>query len=194
MSDAMSDPTREDLAVQPAQKTDEPEPPAYDLAEIVARYQTPLLRYVGQWVGPNYAEDIAQEAFLRLHRQATREGGVQRISSWLFRVAHNLAMDRLRSLGREEAGRQQAATDPNAPADSVDALGEMIHREACQRALDELGRLPDEQRQVLMLKVMEGLTLREVGEITGLTPGNAAYRIDRGLRELARRLKASGVI
>jgi len=57
-----------------------------------------------------------------------------------------------------------------------------------------LHRLPEEQRQVLLLRVVQGMKLREISEVTGLSVGNAGYRISEGLQELARRLKARGVI
>ena len=50
------------------------------------------------------------------------------------------------------------------------------------------------QRQALLLKIIQGFTLREIAEITGTSPGNVAHRLSTGLAELARRLKAAGVI
>jgi RNA polymerase sigma-70 factor (ECF subfamily) len=140
-----------------------------------------------------------QEAFLRLHRQATRRGAsnIRNMQSWLFRVAHNLAMDSIRKRERSKRGKRQAAeagTLEADPPETVDALGEMIHQEDCQKALSELDRLPQPQRQAIFLRVIQDMTLREVGEVTGLTVGNAAYRIDQGLKTLARRLKSEGVI
>ena len=80
------------------------------------------------------------------------------------------------------------------PAPAPDAAGQTMHREACEKAVDELHKLPGDQKEVLLLRIVQGMTLREIGEVTGLTPGNAAYRIDQGLRELARRLRAAGVV
>ena len=164
------------------------------LDEAVSRYETPLLRYAGQLLGrgaEHEAEDLVQEAFLRFYRQAARDGtgSVRNVSTWLFRVTHNLAMDFFRSRGRQVA--DEARETPTAPAD---ALEEMMHREACDKAMSELHRLPEEQRQVLLLRVVHGMKLREISEVTGLTTGNAGYRISQGLQELARRLKAGGVI
>ena len=164
------------------------------LDEAVSRYETPLLRYAGQLLGrgaEQEAEDLVQETFLRFYRQTARDGtgSVRNVSTWLFRVTHNLAMDSFRSRSKRVAG--EGRETPQAPAD---ALEEMMHREACDKAMSELHRLPEEQRQVLLLRVVHGMKLREISEVTGLTTGNAGYRISQGLQELARRLKAGGVI
>jgi len=199
----MTDPLREELVETRADRLSEAVRPEYDFAAVVAQYETPLLRYAAQILGKGAAggaEDVVQEAFLRLHRQVLRhgEGSVRNLSSWIYRVAHNLAMDQIRKQQREKRGkeraRQQGVIPSTEPEDEVDALGEMMHREACDKALEELHNLPESQKHVLLLKIIQGMTFREIGEVTGLTPGNAAYRIDCGLRALAKKLKTSGVI
>lgn len=164
------------------------------LDEAVSRYETPLLLYAGQLLGrgaEQEAEDLVQEAFLRYFRQTERDGpaSVRNVSTWLFRVTHNLAMDSFRA--RHRQGADPLLETPAAPAD---ALEELMHKEACEMAMSELHRLPEEQRQVLLLRVVHGMKLREISEVTGLTTGNAGYRISQGLQELSRRLKAVGAI
>jgi len=167
----------------------------YAFAETVERFETPLLRYVAQTLGDEAmeAEDIVQETFLRLHRQVRAQGeaSVRNMQGWLFRVAHNLAFNALRKRRRES----RAPGGPN-PAGSgpADALSDMAQREACDRALAELHRLPEGQKQVILLRVIHGMKMREISEVTGLTIGNASYRLSRGLQELARRLQADGII
>jgi len=185
-----------------------------DLETVVTRYQTPLLRYAGQLLGGTFggagggggvsgsseAEDVVQEAFMRLHRYvaAGQQPEIQNLTSWLFRVAHNLTMDARRRRQRQQKVRnqavQQALAQPDGPTQADTSLDDLELKEACTRAMAELHRLPDDQRQVLLLKVIQGLTLREVAEITGLSISNVAYRMTQGLRELSRRLKEAGVV
>jgi RNA polymerase sigma-70 factor (ECF subfamily) len=180
-----------------------------DVAALVPQYQTPLLRYVGALLhgDKDQAQDLVQEAFLRLHRHVQQNGhaGIANPSAWLFRVAHNLAMDvgRKRVLERPapapgsesertSGGRAHGhGADGRAGADG-DVLEELVRKEACTRAMAELQRLPDDQKSVLLLKIVEGMTLREIAQVTGLTVGNAAYRVNQGLRELSRRLTPGG--
>ena len=60
--------------------------------------------------------------------------------------------------------------------------------------MSQLQTLPEEERQVILLRIVEGLNLREISEITGLTEGNVDYRINKALRELTGRLKDAGVV
>ena len=194
--------TVSETAVETADETQKPgierpqETP--DFGEIVSRHETPLLRYLRRMADPDEAEDIAQEAFIRLHREMGRRS-VASVAAFLFRAAHNLALDQRRRRRARAALvgslRERAVREPSRPGeDSPEGLAAMIRRAACEKALEELGRLPSTQRQVLLLKIIQGFTLREIAEIVGTSPGNVAHRLSAGLSELARRLKAAGVI
>jgi len=175
---------------------------AGDLMAVVARYQSPLLRYVGQILGgiDHEAEDIVQETFVRLHRQVTAHGSdsVKHLTTWLFRVTHNLTIDMLRQ--RTKSRRPPVTNvDPSVlseeqAADELDALGEVLRREARQVALRELAHLDDQQRQVILLKVIQGMTLRQVAGVIGISVSLVNYRLNQGLTELAQRLKKAGVV
>lgn len=179
-----------------------PAPDAGDLMAVVARYQSPLLRYVGQMLGrvDHEAEDIVQEAFVRLHCQVAGHGAgsVRHLTTWLFRVAHNLTIDVLRKRSRRKHV-PETTVDPDVlsekqAADEFDALGEVLRQEARQVALRELAQLDDEQRQVVLLKVIQEMTLRQVAEVVGVSVSLVNYRLNQGLKELARRLKKAGVV
>lgn len=175
---------------------------ASDLMAVVAHYQSPLLRYVGQMLGrtDHEAEDVVQEAFVRLHRQVTGHGSgsVKHLTTWLFRVTHNLTIDMLRR--RSQRRRvPETAVDPSAlseeqAADELDALGEVLRQEARQVALRELAQLDERQRQVVLLKVIQGMTLRQVAKVVGISVSLVNYRLNQGLTELARRLRRAGVV
>ena len=175
---------------------------AGDFMAVVARYQSPLLRYVGQMLGriDHEAEDIVQEAFVRLHRQVTGHGSdsVKHLTTWLFRVTHNLTIDMLRQ--RTKRRRPPVTNvDPSSlseehATDELDALGEVLRREARQVALRELAQLDDQQRQVVLLKVIQGMTLRQVAEVIGISVSLVNHRLNQGLAELAQRLKKAGVV
>jgi RNA polymerase sigma-70 factor (ECF subfamily) len=175
---------------------------ASDLMAVVTRYQSPLLRYVGQMLGglDHEAEDIVQEAFVRLHRQVAGHGSgsVKHLTTWLFRVTHNLTIDMLRQ--RTKSRRPPVTNvDPSMlseeqAADELDALGEVLRQEARQVALRELSQLDDQQRQVVLLKVIQGMTLRQVARVIGISVSLVNYRLNQGLTELARRLRRAGVV
>jgi RNA polymerase sigma-70 factor (ECF subfamily) len=175
---------------------------ASDLMAVVARYQSPLLRYVGQILGgiDHEAEDIVQEAFVRLHRQVTGHGSdsVKHLTTWLFRVTHNLTIDMLRQRSKRRR-LPKTTVDPSVlseetAADELDALGEVLRQEARQVALRELAQLDEQQRQVVLLKVIQGMTLRQVAKVVGISVSLVNYRLNQGLKELAQRLKKAGVV
>jgi RNA polymerase sigma-70 factor (ECF subfamily) len=171
---------------------------AGDLGEIVGRFQTPLLRYVGGIVNRDEdAQDVVQEVFLCYCRFSQRGDAepVKNASAWLFSVAHNLSQDVLRKRQRDKKAQSELAADP-APAETSEgeAVDTIIRQAASERALAELRKLPEEYRQVLLLKIVQEMTLRDIAKVTGLSFGNVAYRLNQGLKELARRLKEAGVL
>jgi len=176
------------------------EPDPTDLMAVVTHYQSPLLRYVGHLLGHvNHAsaEDIVQETFIRLHRQVQRRGAnsIANLSTWLFRVAHNRTLDILRHNARRKP-KEQATVEAAAQAatDEFDALGEVLREEARQVALEALAQLDGDQRQVVLLKVIQGLTFRQIAEILDVSLSAVNYRLQQGLTQLAHRLKRAGVV
>lgn len=179
-----------------------PAPEAGDLMAVVAHYQGPLLRYVGRMLGrsDSQGEDVVQETFVRLHRQVSTQGvdSVRHLTTWLFQVAHNLTLDALRQRARrQKAGHvsmDTAAVAAEQAADDLDALGEAIRQESRQVALRELSQLDELYRQVILLKVVQGMTLRQVAEVVGVSVTTVNYRLNEGLSMLARRLRRAGVV
>ena len=172
-----------------------------DLMTVVARYQGSLLRYVGRMLGTmdDQSEDVVQETFIRLHRQVSTQGwdSIRHPTTWLFQVAHNLTIDVLRQrIRRQDAG--QVPADPAVIAEEqagqeMDALGEAIRQEARHAVLRELGQLEEQYRQVVLLKVIQGMSLRQVAEVVGVSLTTVNSRLNQGLGILAQRLRKAGV-
>jgi RNA polymerase sigma-70 factor (ECF subfamily) len=180
-------------------------PPALEadnLMAVVAHYQGPLLRYVDRMLGgaDDQREDVVQETFIRLHRQVSTHGwdSIKHPATWLFRVAHNLTLDELRRRARRPGTVEISEESPVAVAEptarEMDAVGEAIRQEARQVVLRELARLDDSHRQVLLLKIVQGMTLRDVAEVVGMSLSAVNYRLNEGLGLLAQRLRKAGVV
>jgi RNA polymerase sigma-70 factor (ECF subfamily) len=177
-------------------------PDAGDLMAVVEHYQSSLLRYVGQTLGhiDHEAEDIVQEVFVRLHKQVAKYGSssVKHLTTWLFRVAHNQTVDLLRRRSRikhkSEAASEELVSPAEQASNELDALGEVLRQEARQVALQELAKLEEQHRQVVLLKIIQGMSLREVAEVVGVSVSLVNYRLNQGLAELAQRLKRAGVV
>ena len=191
-----------DRSVAAAERALLPDPG--DLMAVVAHYQSPLLRYVGRMLGTtdHEAEDIVQETFIRLHRQVNRKGAqsIRNLSTWLFRTAHNLTIDVIRKRSRRIKTVNVKAKDESdsfvqqQATDELDALGEMLRQEAREVALRELAELDEQCRQIVLLRIIQGMTLRQTAEVAGVSTSLANYRLNKGLTELARRLQKAGVV
>ena len=172
---------------------------------LVDRYKVRLMRYLGHRVPDrHHAEDLVQEAFLRLFRAAQNGGysGRASVSTWLFTIADNCATDYLRA-----AGRQRLTLESDAAGSSGDDSASVLDRcsspdhdpaEAAARRESQGGAealldgLPEEQRRVVALKVLGGLTLAEVAAVVGCPVGTAKSRLLYGLRKIEALLARSG--
>jgi len=172
----------------------------FDLAPIVREYESPLLRYVARLIGTRYdeAQDVVQDTFMKLHSQVAKQGAasIGNMRCWLYRVAHNLAMDYGRSRRRRRDLEDKALSDPAVMAkvsgSRLEDARDYERKESAQVALAAVGKLPDEQRNVVLLKIIQGLTLKEISGITGMKMGTVNYRLTQGLRALAGLLKDEG--
>jgi RNA polymerase sigma factor (sigma-70 family) len=132
------------------------------------------------------ALDVAQDAFIRAWRYADsydpRRGPVAR---WLLAIVRNVAMDRVRVVGRRASAEQPLPEIADlTEADPVD-VGEVVGiRDDAARILDSMRALPPEQRQALLAVTLFGMSAREFSERAGLPLGTAKTRIRLGLRKL----------
>lgn len=130
------------------------------------------------------AEDVAQEAMLRLWRFAPewRQGEAQ-VTTWLFRVATNLATDRLRKRIRRRAAALDDA--PEVPDDHPGAVQSLIETDRMAALHAALAQLPERQRQAVVLRHIEGLPNPEIAEILGIGVEAVESLTARGKRSLA---------
>lgn len=167
---------------------------------LVERFERPVFSLVVRMVGdPATAEDLAQEAFLKAFRHLASYDPSRKLSSWLFKIAHNASLDSLRR-GRDSQASIDEPAAPGAdeprqlPADprAEDPLERTTFR-AAGRALEEaLGELRREYREILVLRFSEGLSYDEIAEVTGSPLGTVKVQIFRARKELARRMRAMG--
>ena len=125
------------------------------------------------------AEDVAQEAMLRLWRIAPRwRAGEARISTWLYRVTANLCTDRLRR-------RRPGAEMPDLADPAPGALAALMAADRAGALQAALARLPERQRQAVVLRHLEGLGNAEIAEIMDSGIEAVESLIARGRRALA---------
>lgn len=172
--------------------------PKASLEALFEAEQSPLLRYAFGLVGRReVAEELVQDAFLRLH-QHWDEVEVPR--AWLFRCVRNRAFNHLRSSKRETLSSpempdvyQQFETG-EAKERGQEAPDDVLGRlEAAGLMHVLLGELKRSDRELVHLKYIEGLKYRAIAERTGMTVGNIGYRLHHILKNLAESLRRAGV-
>lgn len=130
------------------------------------------------------AEDVTQEALLRLWRIAPewRQGEAQ-VTTWLYRVATNLATDRLRGRKRRQAEALDDVAEPGDDRPSV--VAGMIEADRMAALQSALAQLPDRQRQAVVLRHIEGMSNPEIAQILDIGVEAVESLTARGKRALA---------
>jgi len=177
--------------------------PRPDFREVHDALRPRVLRYLARMAGEAEAEDLAQEVFAKVSRSLGNFRGDADISTWVYRIATNTALDRLRRRGRPADPVDPSAAD-YAVADGGDRNvwtdeirqtleGRVIRDEmnACIREV--VNGLPATYRTVIILGDLEGFQDREIAEILGLSLRNAKIRLHRARVQLRKALEKACV-
>lgn len=162
---------------------------AYEV--LVCRYGGSLFRYLRRLVGcADEAEDLAQEAFLRAYLSLASYDAAYRFSTWLFRIATNLALNRLRAERRcvsLEALDENSDEPPRELPDERDDLApdRRAERSDLGRRIQEcLEELPPAYRVVVALRHIADLSYEEIADATSLPLNTVRSRLHRGRERL----------
>jgi RNA polymerase sigma-70 factor, ECF subfamily len=159
------------------------------MAAVVGRYQHRLYRYLLRLVHePAAADDLFQQTWLHAAGQIHRYDPRRSFDTWLFAIAHNVAMDLLRrrtseSLDDPDRGPELAAAQP-------DALEAAITAERSAILAGEMAGLPAVYREALTLRFEEGMKIEEIAEVTHAPLSTAKSRVQRGLECLRQNMAA----
>lgn len=162
-----------------------------DMEQLIAEHQAALLRYAAGIVGnPHAAQDIVQNVFIKFF---THNPGPDMPAAaaryWLFRVTHNVAIDYLRSETRRSIlhRKQIELYDETVKAKESDAQNEL--KEQKEIVLKLMGRLKPAERQVILLRMQQGLSYGEISRVTGRSIGNVGCVLHNAVKRLASLLK-----
>lgn len=159
------------------------DPRAY--RELVERHLRGVHAFVYRILGNRAeAEEVCQESFLRLWKQASTYVPRAKPSTWLYRIAHNLAIDQLRRRRRDAIQDVDELSSPERPSLH---LHEKQVAESVQRALDEL---PERQRAAISLVHYQGMSNLEAAEVLGVKLRALESLLARGRQQLRERLAA----
>ncbi len=144
-----------------------------------------------------FARDIVQKTFLQAWTHRTGFRGEASFKSWILRIASNLAKNELRKAWRR---REVASTIDGAegglplgkpaPESAFDQLARGEARSYLRQAVE---KLPNQQRRVVLLRLYEDLSFKEVGDLCGITPNNAKVNFHHAVKNIRKFLAAQGV-
>src|ERR1051326_1882450 len=166
--------------------------------ELVRRYQRPIAAYVYRMVGSyDAALDLTQEVFIKVYNSLSRYRSEFKFSTWIYKIAHNAAIDHL----RRHAAREQGLTTPQETErieTSVESRwftpeqeSERSERRSEIEAVVQL--LPTTYRELIVLRHSQDLSYDEIAEVTGLPLGTVKNRLFRAREVMREQLLERGI-
>lgn len=151
--------------------------------DLVGRHQHRLVHFLRMMMPSaadrDAAEDVAQEAFLRAFRSLGQFRGQSTFKTWLYQIATNVARTQV-ARRRDRKEEQEPETRPDMPS-GENVERRVIAHDQLRRALAEL---PDDWREAVILRDIEGLEYREIADVLGIPMGTVESRIFRGRQRL----------
>jgi RNA polymerase sigma-70 factor (ECF subfamily) len=184
------------MAVMPPDAASESSAGGETIEALFAALESPLLAYARRLLRePVAAEDVVQEAFMRLHCQFEE---VRTPRAWLYRTVHNLALNHQRAAGKVVPlpSPNDAGDPPLADAADVQPLPDeqIIRLEGIGLVRLSLAVLDERSRELVRLKFHEDLSYAEISERTGLKSGHVGYLLHHALKAIAAELSKTGVL
>jgi len=165
------------------------------IEQLFAALESPLLGYALRLTGERIAaEDLVQEAFMKLHAQFDE---VREPRRWLYRTVHNMALSQRRKDSRTQPLHLQAEPVPSTPEqpDPSPLPDEQIARiEGIGLVRLSLAALDERSRELIRLKFHEDLSYAEIADRTGLKSGHVGYLLHHALKAIAAELAKTGVV
>ncbi|MBS4201645.1 RNA polymerase sigma factor SigW [Bacillus sp. FJAT-49732] len=163
--------------------------------EIVELFKDKVFQLCYRMLGNRHeAEDIAQEAFVRAYVNIHSFNQGRKFSTWLYRIATNLCIDRIRKkkpdyfLDAELAGTEGLTMYSQIAAEGKSPDSEVETMELQEIVQQEILRLPDKYRVVIVLRYIDDLSLNEISEVLEMPLGTVKTRIHRAREALRKQL------
>ena len=170
--------------------------------ELVKRFERPVYSLVLRMVqDPATAEDLAQEVFVKAFRRLDTYDERWKLSSWLFKIAHNTTIDHLRRGGPETVSLEGEGDDDRgggglgavlADATAEDPAAAAERRDLARSLEHAIGRLRPEYRQAVLMFYAHGASYQDICEVTGLPLGTVKTNLHRARKELAEAMTSLG--
>jgi len=171
----------------------------FDISEIYKTYSSKIVLYLSRFVGKDDAEDLMQEVFIKVFNSLDSFKGNAQISTWIYKIATNTAIDRLKNFNYRNGRSKTTSLDYVEPLKIKDKSEDHIYdieydflkEEMNQCIADYINRLSDSYRAIFLLKEYDGLSVEDIAEILGISTDNVKIRLHRARRKLHELLLAN---
>lgn len=168
-----------------------------DFAKIYEEFYEKVTRYVTRIVGQNDGEDVAQEVFEKINDGIETFRGESNLSTWIYRIATNTALDKLRTKAFKHFSEHGSVTEAIDVEDDDEGMfhfgglaeQNLIRREMSECVREYIDNLPPDYRTVLILSEMEGLKNQEIADILQISLDTVKIRLHRARAKLKRELE-----
>lgn len=170
--------------------------------QLVTRYKDAITNYINMMVG-NYdvAADLSQETFLRVYQNIGRYSNLYQFSTWIYRIATNLAIDEMRYRKRRGQVFYKSIWGSRQKEDSKESVeyeirdvrrsprDEVLRKESGQVLEDAIRSLPQKYRIAFIMKEVQELPYEEIAKVLNASPGTIKSRLHRARELLKRKLE-----
>ncbi|WP_256761610.1 RNA polymerase sigma factor SigW [Cohnella sp. WQ 127256] len=165
-------------------------------AEIVDMYKDKLYHLAYRMTGNRQeAEDVVQETFLRVYKNLDRYDENQKFSTWIYRIATNLCIDRLRkrkavySLDAESSEHEGLDGYAMLPSDDRTPESELLLSETQKLIRGAIATLPVKYKSVMILRYLQDMSLQEISDVLGMPVTTVKTRVHRGREFMRKKLE-----
>jgi RNA polymerase sigma-70 factor (ECF subfamily) len=172
-----------------------------DFQTIHADFRQRIQRYLTRLVGEYEAEDLTQEVFIKISQALHNFRGESKLSTWIYRIATNTALDRLRSPSFKRMVQDESWENADSLFIEIEIRDVMLgggapspeqhlfRKERYECYWDHIRHLPTNYRTIVILSELEELAANEIAEILGLSVDVVKIRLHRGRTRLLQELR-----
>jgi RNA polymerase sigma-70 factor (ECF subfamily) len=167
-----------------------------DFNEVYEEFHLKILHYLSRLTNPHEAEDIAQEVFEKVNRSLRNFKGESKLSTWLYRIATNTTIDRMRSPSFRRSSEHTSLDEDTGTEDRNVWSGHtkthidqtVIRKEMSECVREFIDRLPSDYKTVILLSELEGFKNREIADILQVSLDTVKTRLHRARARLKKEL------
>jgi RNA polymerase sigma-70 factor (ECF subfamily) len=172
-----------------------------EFQDVYKEFHKRIHRYLERMVGRDEAEDLTQEVFMKVNKGLEEFRGKSSLSTWVYRIATNAALDRIHSRSFQKNSKKVTLSSPGSEPDAgdesvcIDETSLSAEREAIRNEMNDcirefVDRLPENYRAVIILSELKDLKNQDIADILGISLDAVKIRLHRAREKLKAEFEA----